>query len=164
MIYCIITSILFIDNILPFLACAILDLLLLIALIIVAVMIGKPLSYLKCSSLRLPSTADSDSSALAFTTHLKSYLNQVGGKVSYIAWIGASKAVCLEGKAIWGLCIALWYVPLLAPWLGTKPLQYSVLLFRDLCSLSVEEEEEPAWGEVGGLIDRDLGHVEGTRG
>ncbi|RJE20524.1 hypothetical protein PHISCL_07140 [Aspergillus sclerotialis] len=106
-IYCVITSILMIDNILPFLACAILDLLVLIALIVVAVIIGKPLSYLKCGSLHLPSDEDGDSSALAFTTHLKSYLNKAGEKIDYINWIGASKAVCLEGKAIWGLCIAL---------------------------------------------------------
>lgn len=84
-----------------------------VALIVVAVIIGKPLSYLKCGSLRLPSSDDSDSSAFAFTTHLSNYLNKAGGKISYIAWIGASKSVCLEGKAIWGLCIALWYVVLL---------------------------------------------------
>ena len=113
MLYCVITSILMIDNILPFLACAILDLLVLIALIVVAVIIGKPLSYLKCGSLHLPSGQDGDSSALAFTTHLKSYLNKAGEKIDYINWIGASKAVCLQGKAIWGLCIALWYVSFL---------------------------------------------------
>lgn len=36
-------------------------------------------------------------------------LDDIGGKVEYENWIGASKAICLETKAIWGLCIALWY-------------------------------------------------------
>ena len=106
MIYCAISVILFLDDILPFLASAIMDGLLLIAVIVVAVVVGKPLSYLQCNVIG--EMTGGDTSAYAFTTHLGSYLNQVGGKIDYANWIGASQAICLETKAIWGLSIALW--------------------------------------------------------
>ncbi|KAJ5757218.1 uncharacterized protein N7511_007400 [Penicillium nucicola] len=104
-IYCIISTILFKDDILPFLPCAVLDLLLLIALIVVAVIIGKPLSYLKCETLA--ELGDKDATAYAFASRLSGYLASLSGKVDYVSWIGASKAICLEMKAIWGLSIAL---------------------------------------------------------
>src|SRR4051812_38405806 len=69
----------------------------LIAVIVVAVTIGKPLSYLDCAAL--PSTG---------TTF--SFLDSVGAnmsKVNYWVWAGASKTTCYEMKAIWGLSIAL---------------------------------------------------------
>ncbi|KAE8326381.1 hypothetical protein BDV39DRAFT_206023 [Aspergillus sergii] len=104
-IYCIITWILFFDNILPFLASAIADFLLLIAVIVVAVIIGKPLSYLQCD--KIAEVADNISSAYAFATKLSSYLSHLDGKLQYGTLIGASKGVCLEAKSIWGLSIAL---------------------------------------------------------
>lgn len=107
-IYCIITAILFFDDILPFLACAALDLLVLIGMVVVAVVMGKPLSYLHCSSLA--ELADTDATVYAFSSRISGYLAQISGKIDYSAWIGASKAICLETKAIWGLSIALWYV------------------------------------------------------
>lgn len=64
------------------------------------------MSYLDCSGL-----AGGQTSTFEFTKHLSSVLDNMdggGGKVKYQSWIGASKAVCLETKAIWGLCIALW--------------------------------------------------------
>lgn len=105
-IYCIITGILFIDNILPFLPCAALDFLVLIGMIVVAVVLGKPLSYLSCNGLS--TLGDRDATAYVFSSHLNSYLNTLSGKIDYSAWIGASKAICLETKAVWGLSIALW--------------------------------------------------------
>ncbi|GKZ26613.1 hypothetical protein AbraIFM66951_012069 [Aspergillus brasiliensis] len=106
-IYSFITAILFLDNILPFLISAILDTLLLIAVIVVSVIIGKPLSYLQCNKLSGDGSG-SGSSAYTFATHLSSYLEDLsGGTVNYTAWIGASKSVCLEAKSIWGLCIAM---------------------------------------------------------
>ncbi len=114
-IYTIITSILFIDDILPFLAAGILDSLLLIAVIVVAVVIGKPLSYLECGEigdiLKGKFARDGDgSSAYTFATHLSSYLDSLSGAVDYKSWIGMSKGVCVEAKSIWGLSIAMWYV------------------------------------------------------
>ncbi|KAJ6104073.1 hypothetical protein N7523_010393 [Penicillium sp. IBT 18751x] len=104
-IYCIITIILFMDNILPFLAGAALDLLLLIGFIVVAVVMGKPLSYLTCTPLA--NLGYKDATAYAFSSHLDSYIATISRKIDYEAWIGASKAICLETKAIWGLSIAL---------------------------------------------------------
>jgi len=104
-LYCIITIILFIDNILPLLLNTVMDGFLLIAVIVVAVVVGKPLSYLNCDVVG-QLTGD-DQSAYIFATDLGSYLNQNGGTIDYVAWIGASRAICLETKAIWGLSIAL---------------------------------------------------------
>ncbi|PYI20121.1 hypothetical protein BO86DRAFT_392388 [Aspergillus japonicus CBS 114.51] len=104
-IYALITTILYYDNILPFLAAAVLDTLILIAVIVVAVILGKPLSYLQCT--KIGSSSSNDSSAYTFATHLSSYLDHLDGKVNYTNWIGATKAVCLEAKSIWGLSIAL---------------------------------------------------------
>ncbi|GLI81113.1 hypothetical protein PoHVEF18_009484 [Penicillium ochrochloron] len=104
-IYCIITGILFFDDILPFLPCAILDLLLLIALIVVAVIMGKSLSYLQCTSLS--SLNFKDATTYAFTSHLSSIEASITGKIDFGSWIGSSKTICLETKAIWGLSIAL---------------------------------------------------------
>ena len=105
-IYCIITGILFFDDILPFLPCAIVDLLLLIALIVVTVILGKPLSYLKCSSLS--SLGFKDATIYAFSSRLSNVVASISGKIDFASWIGASKTICLETKAIWGLSIALW--------------------------------------------------------
>ncbi|OJJ34452.1 hypothetical protein ASPWEDRAFT_29597 [Aspergillus wentii DTO 134E9] len=104
-IYCAISFILFLDDILPFLACAIMDGLFLIAVIVVAVIIGRPLSYLRCDVIA--NITGENSTAYAFATNLDSYLAHIGGKVNYKNWIGASRGVCLEAKSIWGLSIAL---------------------------------------------------------
>lgn len=64
----------------------------------VAVTVGKPLSYLNCAAL--PSTGGTTSSFLASVGDNMS-------KVNYWVWAGASKTTCFEMKAIWGLSIAL---------------------------------------------------------
>ncbi|KAJ5273014.1 hypothetical protein N7478_008139 [Penicillium angulare] len=104
-IYCIISQILYLDDILPFLYTAVLDFLILIGMIVVAVILGKPLSYLGCSALS--ELGDADAAAYAFASHLGSYISSLSGKLEYKSWIGASKTICLETKAIWGLSIAL---------------------------------------------------------
>ncbi|KAL2824819.1 hypothetical protein BDW59DRAFT_83304 [Aspergillus cavernicola] len=109
-IYTIITSILFIDDILPFLYSGILDSLILIAVIVVAVIIGKPLSYLECGEIGdilRGDSGDDSSSAYTFATHLSSYLGSLSGAVDYQSWVGASQGVCVEAKSIWGLSIAM---------------------------------------------------------
>jgi len=83
----------------------ILDSLFLIAVIVVAVVVGKPLSYLDCKVIGEMSGASS--SAYAFTAALASSLNK-DGSVDYSNWIGTSKSTCMEMKSIWGLSIALW--------------------------------------------------------
>jgi hypothetical protein len=84
-LYCAITVILFLDNILPFLINAILDGLFLIAVVVVAVVAGKPLSYLDCKVIGEISGASS--SAYAFTAALGSSLDK-NGKINYNDWIG----------------------------------------------------------------------------
>jgi len=104
-LYCVITVILFLDNILPFLINTILDGLFLIAVIVVAVVVGKPLSYLDCKVIG--EISGSASSAYAFTAALGDNLDKLGGSMDYSHWIGTSKSTCLEMKSIWGLSIAL---------------------------------------------------------
>ena len=117
-IYCIITWILYLDDILPFLATAIMDTMCLVAVIVVSVVVGKPLSYLKCGDIGNIATISSKTSAYAYTRNLDSLVNQISGKVvKYVNWIAVSKTVCLEMKAIWGLTIALWLV---FPWRGSS--------------------------------------------
>ncbi|KAL2419895.1 hypothetical protein ABEF95_007967 [Exophiala dermatitidis] len=103
-LYCAITLILYFDSILPFLISTGIDCLFLIALVVVSVVVGKPLSYLNCKVLDEISKATS--SAYDFTSALGNSLNK-GGAVKYSMWIGTSKATCLEMKSIWGLSIAL---------------------------------------------------------
>lgn len=94
------------DNILPFLINTALDGLLTIALVVIAVVVGKPLSFLNCKVI-----GDlAGGSAYAFAAELESELNKDGGKIDFSHWIGATKTICYEMKSIWGLSIALWYV------------------------------------------------------
>ena len=106
-LYCAITYILFLDDILPFLINTGMDGMLLIAVVVVAVTIGKPLSYLNCQVIGSKSASQS---AYDFTAALGSNLNKEGGQLDYSNWIGADKTTCFEMKSIWGLSIALWWV------------------------------------------------------
>jgi hypothetical protein len=104
-LYCAITYILYIDNILPFLITTGMDSMLLVALAVVAIVVGKPLSYLNCQVIGSASVAES---AQQLGSELKASWNQSTGKVNYSNWIGASRSTCYEMKAIWGLSIAMW--------------------------------------------------------
>ncbi|KAL8856281.1 MAG: hypothetical protein Q9178_007118 [Gyalolechia marmorata] len=103
-LYCAITYILYIDNTLPFLITTGMDGMLLIALIVVAVVVGKPLSYLNCNVIGSSSVSQS---TYQLGLELKKSFSKEGSKVQYSNWIGASKVTCYEMKAIWGLSIAL---------------------------------------------------------
>ncbi|KKZ67750.1 hypothetical protein EMCG_06617 [[Emmonsia] crescens] len=102
-LYCAITFILYLDGVLPLLISAGMDALHLIAVIVIAVVVGKPLSYLNCNLIGKVT----ESSGFAFTAALIKNLDKDGGKFGYTHWVGASKAYCLEMKSIWGLSIAL---------------------------------------------------------
>ncbi|KAL8637069.1 MAG: hypothetical protein Q9228_005619 [Teloschistes exilis] len=103
-LYCAITYILYIDDILPFLINTGMDGMLLIALVVVAVVVGKPLSYLDCQVIGSSSVSES---TYQLGLELKKSFSKEGAKVQYGNWIGASKVTCYETKAIWGLSIAL---------------------------------------------------------
>jgi len=102
-LYCAITVILFLDGILPFLINMIIDSLFLVAVVVVAVIVGRPLSYMNCKVIGQLGTS---SSAYDFTAALANSIRN-GGEINYAQWIGASKSTCLEMKSIWGLSIAL---------------------------------------------------------
>ena len=106
-IYCVITVILHIDNILPYLINTGVDGLMLIALTVVSVVIGKPLSYLNCKVI---GTASVSQSAYQLGAELKATIKNKGhdSTLAYSNWISADKTTCYEMKAIWGLGIALW--------------------------------------------------------
>ena len=105
-LYCAITVILFMDNLLPYFINAIVDGLFMIALIVVAAVIGKPLSFLSCNAIG--DLNSSPSSAYSFAAALSSSLVTEGGRINYSSWIGTSRSTCLQMKAIWGFSIALW--------------------------------------------------------
>ena len=77
----------------------------LIALTVISVIVGKPVSYLNCQVL--DDLSNTSSSAIDFTSALGSSLKD-GGKIDYSKWISTSKATCFQIKSIWGLSIALW--------------------------------------------------------
>ncbi|KAH8679917.1 hypothetical protein BGZ60DRAFT_369428 [Tricladium varicosporioides] len=99
-LYVAITYILYFDGVLSFLVPVVGDSLLLIAVIVVATTVGKPLSYLDCAALP---GGNGNSGAGAFIESVKENV----GKVNYWVWAGASRTTCFEMKAIWGLSIAL---------------------------------------------------------
>jgi len=102
-VYCVITVILFLDGILPFLINTLIDSFFLIAVVVVAVIAGKPLSYMDCKVIGSIGTT---SSAYDFTNALASSIEN--GKIDYAQWIGVNKSTCFEMKSVWGLSIALW--------------------------------------------------------
>lgn len=86
------------------------DSLLLIAFIVVAVTMGKPISFLNCYVIGKADLATEAASAYAFTMSVAQNLNTIGSKLNLAHWAGTTKANCFQSKTIWGLSIALWYV------------------------------------------------------
>ncbi|KAJ0325521.1 hypothetical protein COL5a_007330 [Colletotrichum fioriniae] len=100
-LYISITYILYYDNMLPLLLAAGADTFLLIAVIVVACLLGKPLSYLDCAAL--PKSSGSTANFMAsVTTNINT-----GSALNYFIWVGADQGTCYAIKAVWGLSIAL---------------------------------------------------------
>jgi hypothetical protein len=89
---------------LPLLIAATLDLALLIALIVVAVTIGKPLSQLQCELLPQPA---SPTATFVASITARIYETAAAKYYSYLALITTDQPHCFEIKAVWGLSIAL---------------------------------------------------------
>ena len=104
----------------------------LVALTVVAIVVGKPLSYLNCQVIGSASVAES---AQQLSTELKSSWNQPTGKVTYSNWIGANKSTCYEMKVIWGLSIAMTYVELTVPRHSLQLLTTGQHSLRFLCNM-----------------------------
>ncbi|QKX55055.1 uncharacterized protein TRUGW13939_02147 [Talaromyces rugulosus] len=99
-LYLIILSILFWDQKVTYVWPLAIDSVILAGLLIIAVIAGKPLSYLKCNDI------GGSGSASAFASTLASVLNSVTKTVMFTDFIATSKEICNEMKAIWGLVIA----------------------------------------------------------
>lgn len=84
-----------------------LDSTLLLAFIIVAVCVGRPLSFLQCGIIASASdAADAESSSL-FAQSLAGVNNWSGARLGLTMWAGSTKMNCYETKAVWGMCIGL---------------------------------------------------------
>lgn len=103
------------------LLCTIVDALFLVTLIIGAVVIGRPLSFLHCDGVpsiialkRQGSSSPDATAAYILVTRLNQYLTHVDAEVGYDeniwAGVSGSKNTCLEAKAVWGCGLGLWYV------------------------------------------------------
>ncbi|KAF1816611.1 hypothetical protein P152DRAFT_454849 [Eremomyces bilateralis CBS 781.70] len=93
-------------NIGLFVMCGV-DSLLLIAWIVVAVTVGKPLSFLHCPALGDSTQAQDAIQTYSMVQSMKTNLGVPGSQLDLRAWAGFTKANCYETKAIWGLSIAL---------------------------------------------------------
>ncbi|KAF1955103.1 hypothetical protein CC80DRAFT_112492 [Byssothecium circinans] len=83
------------------------DSLLLIAFIVVAVTVGKPISYLNCYVIGKASAEVDAAYSFAFTNSVKNNLNTMGDLLSLSHWAGVTRSNCFQAKAVWGLGIAL---------------------------------------------------------
>ncbi|KAE9574867.1 hypothetical protein CGCF415_v004974 [Colletotrichum fructicola] len=99
-LYIVISYILYYDSLLPLLLATALDSTLLVAVIVVACTLGKPLSYLNCAAL--PSSGST-------ATFMTSVIANSGASstLNYFIWVGADQRTCYAVKAVWGLSIAL---------------------------------------------------------
>ncbi|KAH8681891.1 hypothetical protein BX600DRAFT_505529 [Xylariales sp. PMI_506] len=103
-LYIAISYILYYDGLLPLLIAGGFDFLLLIATIIVAVTLGKPISMLSCAAL---GSGSSSSTSTMTETVVVGYRSIASKAVEYLAFAETDQPHCYEVKAIWGLSIAL---------------------------------------------------------
>ncbi|KAI0879810.1 uncharacterized protein GGS22DRAFT_198849 [Annulohypoxylon maeteangense] len=102
-LYVSISYILYYDGLLPLLIAGGIDFALLVASIVVAVTIGKPLSMLKCQLLPQPAET-TPTFTLSISTRDASAATKYN---NYLALITTDQPHCYEIKAVWGLSIAL---------------------------------------------------------
>jgi hypothetical protein len=86
------------------------DSLLLIAFIVCAVTLGKPMSFLNCYVIGKSSKDVDAAYAFAFVTATTQNLNESGAGLDLRHWAGVTRSNCFQAKAVWGMAIALWYV------------------------------------------------------
>ncbi|KAI0383650.1 hypothetical protein F5Y04DRAFT_287327 [Hypomontagnella monticulosa] len=104
-LYISISYILYYDGLLPLLVAGGIDLGLLVASIVVAVTIGKPLSLLKCELLPQPTPPTQQQT---FTMSISTRDVSAAVKYNtYLSLIMTDQPHCYEIKAVWGLSIAL---------------------------------------------------------
>jgi hypothetical protein len=82
------------------------DSLLLIAFIVCAVTLGKPVSFLNCYIIGKSSTEVDTQYAYAFVTSAAGNLNTSSSSLGH--WAGVTRSNCFQAKTVWGMAIALW--------------------------------------------------------
>ncbi|KAF2822670.1 hypothetical protein CC86DRAFT_81345 [Ophiobolus disseminans] len=83
------------------------DSLLLIAFIVCAVTLGKPMSYLNCYVIGKSSQEVDAQYAFAFVNAAKQNLNTSGSSLDLRHWAGVTRTNCFQAKTVWGMAIAL---------------------------------------------------------
>ncbi|ORY57760.1 uncharacterized protein BCR38DRAFT_353871 [Pseudomassariella vexata] len=107
-LYIAVTYILYYDGMLPLLITAVMDFALMVATIVVAATIGKPLSMLKCEVLaKVTSNPLSSGATFVASSQGITYRNVITKAVNYFAYVAVDRPHCYEIKAVWGLSIAL---------------------------------------------------------
>lgn len=86
------------------------DSLLLIAFIVCAVTLGKPMSFLNCYVIGKSAKEVDAQYAYAFVTAAAQNLNKSGSGLDLRHWAGVTRTNCFQAKTVWGMAIALWYV------------------------------------------------------
>jgi hypothetical protein len=110
------------------------DSLLLIAFIVCAVTLGKPMSFLNCYVIGKSSKDVDAQYAYAFVTATAQNLNESGAGLDLRHWAGVTRTNCFQAKAVWGMAIALWYVR--SPGICIdSPLTLFSILFTVSCAL-----------------------------
>lgn len=71
---------------------ALIDALMAIAFAVVAIVVGRPVSYLECGSI-----------GVGFTSSITNSNKDAG----FLSWAEESKRACWEVKIVWGGCIGL---------------------------------------------------------
>jgi hypothetical protein len=97
-VYVCVTYLLYYDAMLPFVYAAAADGAILIALAVVSVVIGRPVSFLSCEAIMASNTG----SAASFFASLAWILPGQEG-----LWAAGDRGSCFQVKAVWGLAIAL---------------------------------------------------------
>lgn len=108
-LYIAISYILYYDGLLPLLVAGVCDFMLLIATIVVATTVGKPLSKLTCETLPLAGTSTIASGSQVFVASSSgvTYRSVLKKVVDYYTYVAVDQPHCYEIKAVWGLSISL---------------------------------------------------------
>ncbi|KAJ8118451.1 hypothetical protein ONZ43_g3990 [Nemania bipapillata] len=104
-LYVAISYILYYDGMLPLLISGGLDLAVLVAFIVVAATIGKPLSTLQCELL--PESVSATTTVVVTALKGRGYESAATRYQSYLGLIATDQPHCYEIKAVWGLGISL---------------------------------------------------------
>jgi hypothetical protein len=110
------------------------DSMLLIAFIVCAVTLGKPMSFLNCYVIGKSSKEVDAQYAYAFVTAAAQNLNTSGSGLDLRHWAGVTQTNCFQAKTVWGMAIALWYVRICQT-SKIKSLIVSSILFTVSCAL-----------------------------